>query len=313
MGKNLNPRADEYVDGAWNQNATPEEVETGVSQNVSLHSFPPAYRLGQASPMLYEQQPAKYGTPYRGGVTTAHGVGQKLDVEPPDAPLEDIPSSDGPVIGGNPAETPMSFPEPVPVQVVSMPQTNQINQNRDGQVRLPPRNGAQGAPVVQNVVSREQNRDDMWFAAGNHEDPPGVPYCVHFTFQRDLGNFIYENPRTGTPQATWGVPLKSDGSWYGGVKHSEGVYGFNTMHFDPDEMEYYLTVPQYLNKAMWLIDGMDAETYLGNLTTYSTPDKTLQTMKMVKSEVQRMDFLAMVENLSWRTLHFNLGYNTQAG
>jgi len=302
--------ADEYVDGAWDQNATPAEVETGVSSNISLHSFPPAYRLGQQSPTLYQQQERGYGTPYRGGVTTAHGVGQLVDVEPPDAPLEDIPSAEGPVIGGNPAETPMSFPEPVPVQVVSMPQTNQIPGNRDGQVRLPPRDGEFGVPQVQNVLSREQNRDSVAFAAGNHTDPPGVPYCVHFTFQRDLGNFIY-NPNR--PQATWGVPIKSDGSWFHDVKHTEGIYGFNTMHFDAAWYERYLTWPHLVNKAMWLIDGMDAENYLANEVHYGMPDRALQTMRMVKSDVSKMDFLAMAEEDMWRTLHFSVTYSSQVG
>lgn len=308
-----NPNADQYVDKAWEEPETESEAATGVSRNISLGSFPPAYRLGGTAPFEGVVQERQYGTPYRGGATVQHGVRQLFAPSPPDQPLEQVPSSEGPVIGGEPAEPAMPFPEPVPVQVVSMPQMNQIPMQRDGQVRLPPRNGAQGTPVVTNVVSREQNRDGMWFAAGNHTDEPGVPYCVHFTFQRDLGNFIFENPRTGTPQATWGVPLKSDGSWYGSVNHTEGVWGFNTMHFDPAEMEHYLTMPKYLNKAMWLIEGMDAETYLGNLTSYEMPDKMVQTMRMVKSEVPRMDFLAMVEAMTWRTLHFNLGYNTQVG
>lgn len=307
MSSGSDNRADQYVDDAWKEGETPEEARTGVSRNISLRSFPAAYRLGQASPYEGVSHEAGYFTPYRGGASVSHGVTQLFNPSPPDEELENIPSSEGPVIGGEPAQQAMPFPEPLPVSVVSMPQPNYVPQNRDGQVRLPPRNGQYGIPEVQNVASREQNRTQAWFATDNHDDGT-APYCTHVTFQRDMGNFIYADPKTGRPSATWGIPLQSNGMWYGALKHTEGMYGFNTEHFDSEEYEYYLTIPKYLTKALWMVKGMTADAH------HEFHEKTVrQRSAQIKADVPRMDFLDAVEGDKWRILHFNFEYSSQVG
>lgn len=309
MADENSSRADQYVDDAWKANATEEEAKSGVSGNVSLHSFPPSYRLGQPSPTIGTAQGRPYALPYRGGASVAHGVGQLFDPGPVDMPLEEIPSADGPAIGGQPADPAMPFPDPIPVQVVSMPQLNNIPMQRDGQVRLPPREGRDAIPRVQNVLSREQNRTAAYFASDNHEeDDPNTPYCVHLTFQRDIGNFIFDPDR---PAASWGIPLQSNGQWFGSFKHTEGMYGFNTESFEVTEFERYLTVPKYLKLGLWRLDGMDADTYLKMTDPQEISTRALS--QHVKSSLDRMDFLALVEAQKWRTLHFSLEYSSQVG
>lgn len=303
---------DQYVDNAWQEGETPDEAQSGVSRNISTSSYPSAYRLGQSSPYESGIYSVNNYTPYRGGgANVQHGVTQLFNPVPPDAGLEPPPSSEGPVIGGEPAAPAMQFPQPTPVSIVSTPQPNQIPNNRDGQIRLPPRNGIYGMPIVMPLVSREQHRTGMYFATDNHFDgqntDAAMPYCSHITFQRDLGNFIFENPVTGRPSATWGLPLQSDGTWLGSFPHTEPVYGFNTTSFDPVMFEFYLTKAHIVNKALWLIDDMSAAEY------HMLMKDPGEASARVASAVSRMDFLAITEQQSHRIMFFNMQYSSQVG
>lgn len=280
--------------GPWEEEASESEKETHVSRNISLRSFPSAFRLGQPSPLEAPAQVGTNYTPYRGGGSSIqHGVPQLYTPSPPDKRLEPTPHDSGPTIGGEDSAPALRFPEPQPVRVVEMPQaTNSVPLGRTAFQRLPPRVGAtipeaqQAIPTVVPIIGREQQRTKMWAESDNHEEEePGDPYCVHMSFDREFRGRSF--------------PLMSNGNPWGPHAHTEGVFGANTESFAPEGFEYYKSLDLYqrMMRKHVLIMG---ETF--------DPDKPLQAYAQ---EAERMDFLAVVEESKWRTFHLAMEYSAE--
>lgn len=312
MTENTESLASEYVNDAWKQGPTPTEDREGLSENVSTRSYPSAYRLGIGSPYEASTHVATNYLPYRGSVDEQHGVPQLFAPMPPDADLENVPSPMGPAIGGGEAGPATQFPEPIAVQVVSMPEPNNIPSGRAVQVTLPPREGPNGVPKVIPIVGREQNRTHTWFAADNHvEDDPNVPYCVHITFDRDRAQFVINSTDAGSPAvrsyATDGIPLMSNGMHHGPVAHTEGIYSFNTESFVPEFFEFYLTRPSHIETALWMIPDMSADEY------FSLRPSLHESSRRVRSAVSRTDFLDAVLASKYRRVFATMQYSSQVG
>lgn len=312
MPERTDQYASEYVDDAWSQDATPKEAQEGLSENVSRQSYPSAFRLGQMSPYAASSHVADNYLPYRGSAQEQHGVTQLFAPMPPDADLEFVPSDMGPAIGGEAAGPPTQFPQPTPVQVVSMPEPNNIPVGRSVQQTLPPREGINGIPKVIPIAGREQNRTHTWFAADNHmEDDPGVPYCVHITFDRDRAQFVANSTDAGSPAvrsyATDGIPLMSNGMHHGPVAHTEGIFSFNTESFVPEFFEFYLTRPSHIEQALWMIPDMTADEY------FAISPSLHESSQRVRSAVNRIDFLDAVLASKFRRVFCTMQYSSQVG
>lgn len=301
----------------YNPGVTEKEAQ-GVSRNVSLHSFPASYRI--TPPSQYEEvsHEAKTYNPYRGQMW--HGVPTPVEPGNTESGLVDVPP-DSKVVGYEAQDSTELFPNPIPVSVVEVPQqTNRQIFSRVGQVRMPPREGADGVPIVQDLLSRELQRVRTWFATDRHAEDdqdvyapalPLTPYCSHITFNRDMGQFVYD-AATNTYYSTDGIPLKSDGSMLGPVQHTDPIYGFNTEHFDntPAGYESYLMNTRYRNKGIQMLGQFSAEEAYSLMTE---PTTFRDAIGMVRSDLDKDTFMQMVYANKVRTIHMSIEHTSRVG